>query len=138
MAIRSRVFRARSLELGELIKVSSEQLGSLDVVPDVDLLVLRVSAVVASPHRQQDDVLAGSPFQGNGDWDGATLAGQIRLNAVDHLGGLPAGDVVGVIGVGHPAAASVEHESLHLVGRAVLGPLLVDVVLEKIICTWFS
>ena len=60
-----------------------------------------------------------------------TLPGEIRLDPVDHLGGLPPGHEVGVVDVGDPAAAAVAHAHLARVLRAALGPLLVEVGLDQ-------
>ena len=54
------------------MEVCAEQLGALDVVSDVDLLVLGVRAVVARAHRQQDDVLARRLLQSQRHRDGST------------------------------------------------------------------
>ena len=51
-------------EVAQLVEVCAEQFGALNVVSDVDLLVLRVRAVVARAHRQQDHVLARRLLQG--------------------------------------------------------------------------
>ena len=65
-------------EVAQLVEVCAEELGALDVVPDVDLLVLRVGAVVARAHRQQDDVLARRLLQGQRHRDGSTW----RINKI--------------------------------------------------------
>ena len=47
------------LELCKLVHVGAEDLGSLDEVGQVDLLILGVCSVVARAHGKQDHVLAG-------------------------------------------------------------------------------
>ena len=54
------------------MEVCAEQLGALDVVALVDLLVLRVRAVVARAHRQQDHVLPSGLLQSQRHRDRAT------------------------------------------------------------------
>ena len=76
-----------SLELTKFVSVGSQKLGSLDVVPDVNLLVLGVSSIVGGSHGQEDDILAGGLLEGQGDGDTAPLPGQVRLHTVHHLGG---------------------------------------------------
>ena len=51
-------------EIAQLVEVGAEQLGALDVVSLVDLLVLGVRPVVARPHRQQYHVLPSRLLQG--------------------------------------------------------------------------
>ena len=72
-------------ELTELVCVSTEQLGSFNIIPDVDFFILRVSAIIRGPHGKQDYVLAGGFLQREGDGDAATLPGQVRLHSVNHL-----------------------------------------------------
>ena len=110
------------------IHVGSKKLRPLDVVSCVDLLVLGVSSVIGCTHGKEDDILAGRFLQGDGDGDGAALAGQIGFDSVNHLSGPTSGDVVGVLGVRDPAASAMSHVDLHDVWRVALGPLLVDVV----------
>ena len=59
-----------------------------------------------------------------------TLSGEVRVDAVDHLGGGLAGPVVGVVDVAHPALAAVPHADVARVGGAPLGPLLLQVLLH--------
>ena len=75
------------LELTKFISVGPKKFGSLNVVPDVNLLVLRVRPIVGCSHGQEDDVLTGSLLEGQGDRDAAALPGQVGLNTVHHLGG---------------------------------------------------
>ena len=75
----------KSSELTELVCVSAEQLGSFNIISDVDFLILRVSAIIRGPHGKQDDVLAGGLLQREGDGDAAALPGQVRLHSVNHL-----------------------------------------------------
>ena len=60
---------------GEFLEVGGEELGTADVIPDVDLLVLRVGAVVGSSHRQQHNVLPGRFLKGERDGNRTTFAG---------------------------------------------------------------
>ena len=75
----------RALELSELVHVGREELRSLDVVLQVELLVLGVSPVVAGPDGQEHHVLAGHLLQGQGDGDGAALAGQVWFDTPNSL-----------------------------------------------------
>ena len=54
MSSKSKNHRSPCLQLAQFIGVGSEKLGALDVVPDVNLLVLRVSSIVRGTHRQQN------------------------------------------------------------------------------------
>jgi len=92
---------------------------------------LRVCSVIAGTHRQKDDVLARGLLQGQSDGDGSALSRQVRFDAVNHLRGSSSGHVVGVVHVRHPAATAAVQGSIQFVGRAVLLPLLVDVVLKR-------
>lgn len=51
-----------------------------DVVVAVDLLVLRVRAVVAGADWQQHRVFAGGVLQGQGDRDRPALSRQVRIH----------------------------------------------------------
>ena len=55
--------------LGNVMKIGSQQLNTLDVVALVQLLVDGVGAVSRATHGQQQDILASSLLksQGNGD-----------------------------------------------------------------------
>ena len=57
-------------KVAQLVEVGAEQFRALDVISHVDLLVLGVRAVVARPHRQQDDVLPRGLLQGQRNRNG--------------------------------------------------------------------
>lgn len=59
-------------------KLPNLQLCALDVVPLLNLFVLRVRAVVCAAHGEEEDVLARRLLQGQGHRDGA--AWKRRLN----------------------------------------------------------
>ena len=75
------------LKLSQLIGVRPKQLGPLDVVTNVNLLILRVGPVIRGSHGQEDHILPGGLLQGQSDGDAAPLPGQVGLHAVHHLGG---------------------------------------------------
>ena len=54
---------------------------ALDVVDAIDLLVLRVRAVVTRADRQQHHVLAGRLLQGQGHRNASALTRQVGLDA---------------------------------------------------------
>ena len=66
--------KATSSELGQLVKVVAKNLDAVDVVDAVELLVLRVGAVVTATDGQQNDVLAGGLLEGEGNRDRAALS----------------------------------------------------------------
>lgn len=70
---------------GQLPEVGTEQLGALDVVGAVQLLVNRVSAIGRATHGQQEDVLVEGILEGQGDGDRASLASQVGLDLEDAL-----------------------------------------------------
>lgn len=76
----------------ELPKVGTEQLGALDVVGAVQLLVNRVGAVRGAAHGEQQNVLLEGILEGQGDGDGATLTGQIGLDLEDALNSVGSGN----------------------------------------------
>ena len=65
------LMETHSSQLSELVEVGGLELGALDVVALVDLLVLGVRAVVARAHREQDHVLAGRLLEAQGHRDRA-------------------------------------------------------------------
>lgn len=54
---------------------------ALTPLTPVELLVLRVGAIVSRAHRQQHDVLARGLLEGQCHRDAATLSGQVGLHA---------------------------------------------------------
>jgi len=50
-----------------------------------------------------------SHLQSKGDRDGASFSGQVRVDFVNNLGGISAGNVVGVVGVCSPGTPTVTH-----------------------------
>lgn len=66
---------------------------AFDVVANVYLLILRVSAIVSGTNWQQEDVLAGDLLQCERDRNGSTFARHIWINFV-HMFGSPFGCLV--------------------------------------------
>lgn len=50
--------------LGHVVQVSTQQLGSFDIIPAVQLLVGRVSGIGGAAHGQQKDILASGFLEG--------------------------------------------------------------------------
>lgn len=109
------------------MQIGAQQLDTLNVVPLVQLLVDRVGAVGGAAHGQQQDVLARGLLKGQGDGDGAALAGVVGLDAPDPLDGLVGGAEVPVVGAGDPPLARVLRVDLEGVLGAQLGEDLLDV-----------
>lgn len=65
---------------GELPEVGTEQLGALDVVRAVQLLVDGMGAIGGTTHGQQEDVLVEGILEGQGDGDRASLTSQVGLD----------------------------------------------------------
>mgnify|MGYP005988134947 CR=1 FL=1 len=55
--------------LSDVVEVGSQQLNTLNVVALVELLVDGMGTVGGATHGQQQDVLAGSLLEGQGDGD---------------------------------------------------------------------
>ena len=72
-------------DFGELLQIGGEEFCPADVIADVDLLILRVGAVVGRAHRQQHHVLPRRLLERERDRDGAALPGQIWFDAVHQL-----------------------------------------------------
>lgn len=70
---------------GQLPEVGTEQLGALNVVGTVQLLVDGVGTIGRATHGQQEDVLVKGILEGQGDGDRASLASQVGLDLEDAL-----------------------------------------------------
>ena len=66
-------------EIAQLVDISAEELGALDVISLVNLLVLGMRPVVARSHRQEYYVLPRRLLQGQGDRDGPTYVIEKQL-----------------------------------------------------------
>jgi hypothetical protein len=119
--------------LCDVVQVRAEQLGALDVVALVKLLVDRVGGVSAAAHGQEEHVLASRGLESESDGDGATLASEIGLDAPDLLDGLCGGGEVGVVGRGNPPLAGVLEGDVELVLGLQLGEGLVDVLEDELV-----
>lgn len=59
--------------LRNVMEIGTHQLRSLDIVPLVKLLVDGMSSVSRAAHRQQQNILAGSLLEGQGDGNTTSL-----------------------------------------------------------------
>ncbi len=70
------------------------------------VLLRCVGVADAVSHGKEEQVLAEDLGEGQGDGDGAALAGQVGLDTVDDLGGLDGRRVVPVVGVREPGLST--------------------------------
>ena len=66
-----------------MVHVAAQNLGSLDVVLDVDLLILRVGSIVRGPHGQEDDALLSGFLERQSDGNRSALPGEVGFDTVD-------------------------------------------------------
>eukprot|EP00043_Microstomoeca_roanoka_P026355 m.11348 g.11348 ORF g.11348 m.11348 type:complete len:328 (-) comp6492_c0_seq1:607-1590(-) len=98
---------ANDSKILQVENVRAEKLDAIDVVGDVQLLVLGMGTIVATTHGQQQHILASCLLEGQGDGDTASFASQIGLNTVNLFSCLSASQVVGMVEVGNPGAATM-------------------------------
>src|SRR5690554_5742549 len=73
---------------GELPEISAKQLGALNVVGAVQLLVDRVSTIGGATHGQQENILVEGILESQSHGNGSSLAGQVGLDLEDALNSL--------------------------------------------------
>lgn len=61
------------LLLGHIMQIGAQQLGALDVVPPVELLVDGMRGVGGAAHGEQEDVFAGGLLEGDGYGDAVSF-----------------------------------------------------------------
>lgn len=106
---------------GKLVEVRAEELGAVDVVGGVNLLVGRVGTVVTAADGEEENVEAENVGKVEGDGDGTALAGVVGLLAVDLDGGLVRRAVRVVVGVGLNVSADSSIFTVQFIALTIQG-----------------
>ena len=89
------------------MQIRAQQLRALDIIPSIQFLINTVCRIRATPHRQQQDILARRLLERDSHGDTAAFPRHIRLGAEDLLHGLGGGAEIPVFGRSDPPLAVV-------------------------------
>ena len=115
------------------MQVSPQQLGALDIVPPIQLLIDTMRAIGRTPHGQQQHVLARSLLKRKRDGDTASLPRHVGLDTKDLLHCLCRSLEVPMERTSHPPLSIVLAGNVKCVLAAEVLELVADVLENQLI-----
>merc|ERR1719223_761435 len=117
------------LFLAKTMNVICEDLHAIRVVDFVELLILRMSAIVARTHRQEKNRSSCNFFKDQSDWNGASFSCQIRFDAPDIFDSLDCRLKIWSVGLRLPRLSGpLRQKALHLILSSQFGVNCLDVI----------